>query len=215
VVVVDVGAGARGLARDVPGQLTPGAADAMTPGPVDAVPPEAADVVSRALAPHAPPASGAWREGDPAGCRRFADVGDLPLQLGGVLPQVRLAYETWGTLNADASNAVLVEHALTGDAHVSGSAGPGHPSPGWWSALVGPGRALDTDRWFVVAANVVGGCQGSTGPSSPRPGTGRPWGSAFPRITVADQVTAETRLADALGISRFVAVLGGSMGGMR
>jgi homoserine O-acetyltransferase/O-succinyltransferase len=191
VVVVDVGAGARGLAPDVPEQ------------------------VARALAPRVPPATGAWREGDPVGRRRFADVGDLPLQLGGVLPRVRLAYETWGTLDADASNAVLVEHALTGDAHVSGAAGPGHPSPGWWSALVGPGRALDTDRWFVVAANVVGGCQGSTGPSSPRPGGDRPWGSAFPRITVADQVAAEARLADVLGIARFAAVLGGSMGGMR
>ncbi|MBB2900847.1 homoserine O-acetyltransferase [Kineococcus radiotolerans] len=198
-MVVDVGAGARELAPDVPGQL----------------PPEAAGVVARALAPRVPPASGAWREGDPVGRRRFADVGDLPLQLGGVLPQVRLAYETWGTLDADASNAVLVEHALTGDAHVSGGAGPGHPSPGWWSALVGPGRAVDTDRWFVVAANVVGGCQGSTGPASTRPGTGRPWGSAFPRITVADQVAAEARLADVLGIPRFAAVLGGSMGGMR
>jgi homoserine O-acetyltransferase len=171
--------------------------------------------VSRALAPKAPPASGAWREGDPAGRRQFADVGDLPLQLGGVLPQVRLAYETWGTLNADASNAVLVEHALTGDAHVSGEAGAGHPTAGWWSSLVGPGKALDTNRWFVVSANVVGGCQGSTGPASFRPGTELPWGSAFPRITVADQVAAEARLADVLGIDRFVAVLGGSMGGMR
>ncbi len=171
--------------------------------------------VARAFAPSPPPASGGWREGDPAGHRRFADVGDLPLQLGGVLPQVRLAYETWGTLAADGSNAVLVEHALTGDAHVTGEAGPGHPTPGWWSELVGPGRAVDTDEWFVVAANVVGGCQGSTGPSSTRPGTGRPWGSAFPRLTVADQVAAEARLADALGITRFAAVLGGSMGGMR
>nr|WP_218885726.1 homoserine O-acetyltransferase [Kineococcus aurantiacus] len=171
--------------------------------------------VARALTPAAPPASGGWHDGDPVGRRRFADVGDLPLQLGGVLPQVRLAYETWGELDADGSNAVLVEHALTGDSHVSGEAGPGHPTAGWWSALVGPGKALDTRRWFVVAANVVGGCQGSTGPSSPRPGTTRPWGSAFPRITVADQVAAEARLADALGIARFAAVIGGSMGGMR
>ncbi|WP_432561615.1 homoserine O-acetyltransferase MetX [Kineococcus sp. SYSU DK003] len=171
--------------------------------------------MSRALAPPAPPASGGWREGDPVGRRRFADVGDLPLQLGGVLPGVRIAYETWGTLNADGSNAVLVEHALTGDTHVTGEAGPGHPTAGWWSALVGPGKALDTDEWFVVAANVLGGCQGSTGPSSFRPGTTLPWGSAFPRITVGDQVAAEVRLADQLGIARFAAVLGGSMGGMR
>ena len=142
-------------------------------------------------------------------------MGDLPLQLGGVLPQVRLAYETWGTLAADGSNAVLVEHALTGDAHVLGEAGEGHPTPGWWPDLVGPGRPVDTDRWFVVAANVLGGCQGSTGPATRRPGTSTPWGSAFPRITVADQVAAEVRLADQLGIARFAAVLGGSMGGMR
>ena len=176
---------------------------------------EVPEQASRALSSKGPPASGAWREGDFAGHRRFADVGDLPLQLGGVLPQVRLAYETWGTLNADASNAVLVEHALTGDAHVTSEAGPGHPTAGWWSTLVGPGKALDTERYFVVAANVVGGCQGSTGPASTRPGTDRAWGSAFPRITVADQVAAEARLADVLGIARFVAVLGGSMGGMR
>ncbi|WP_432491873.1 homoserine O-acetyltransferase MetX [Kineococcus gypseus] len=168
---------------------------------------------ARAAAP--PPATGAWREGDPVGHRRFADVGDLPLQLGGVLPRVRLAYETWGTPAPDGSNAVLVEHALTGDSHVVGEAGEGHPTPGWWGELVGPGRALDTDRWFVVAANVLGGCQGSTGPASARPGTALPWGSAFPRITVADQVAAEVRLADHLGVERFAAVLGGSMGGMR
>ncbi|WP_432572075.1 homoserine O-acetyltransferase MetX [Kineococcus sp. SYSU DK005] len=162
-----------------------------------------------------PPATGAWREDHPAGRRRFADLGDLPLQLGGALPGVRLAYETWGVLDEDGSNAVLVEHALTGDAHVVGEAGPGHPTPGWWGDLVGPGRALDTDRWFVVAANVLGGCQGSTGPASRRPGSTAPWGSAFPRLTVGDQVAAEVRLADALGIERFAAVLGGSMGGMR
>ncbi|WP_338073870.1 homoserine O-acetyltransferase MetX [Kineococcus siccus] len=162
-----------------------------------------------------PPATGAWREGDPVGERRFADVGDLPLQLGGTLPQVRLAFQTWGTLAPDGGNAVLVEHALTGDAHVTGAAGEGHPTPGWWGTLVGPGRALDTDRWFVVAANVLGGCQGSTGPAARRPGSSRPWGSAFPRLTVADQVAAEARLADQLGVRRFAAVLGGSMGGMR
>ncbi len=97
----------------------------------------------------------------------------LPLESGARLPGVRLAYETWGQRAADGSNAVLVLHALTGDSHVAGPAGPGHPAPGWWDALVGPGRALDTDRWFVVAPNVLGGCQGSTGPSSPGP-TARP-----------------------------------------
>ncbi|GAA2567920.1 homoserine O-acetyltransferase [Streptomyces fimbriatus] len=110
---------------------------------------------------------------------------------------------------------MLVLHALTGDSHAAGPAGPGHPTPGWWDGLIGPGRALDTDRWFVVAPNVLGGCQGSTGPASPRPGTRRCWGGAFPYLTVRDQVAAEVRLADALGIGKWALVAGGSMGGMR
>ncbi|MDO9380984.1 MAG: homoserine O-acetyltransferase [Nocardioidaceae bacterium] len=162
----------------------------------------------------APPATGAWREGDPVGGRRFETLGDVALESGTVLPDVRLAYETWGELDRDASNAVLVLHALTGDSHVSGDAGPGHPSPGWWAGLVGPGRAVDTDRYFVVAPNILGGCQGSTGPSSPGP-DGRPWGARFPALTVRDQVAAEARLADRLGITRWAAVTGGSAGGMR
>ncbi|GAA4615726.1 homoserine O-acetyltransferase MetX [Saccharopolyspora hordei] len=162
-----------------------------------------------------PPATGAWREGNPAGRRRWFRLPEpLVLEAGGVLPQVELAYETWGELNADASNAVLVLHALTGDSHVAGPADEGHPSPGWWDGLVGPGRALDTDRWFVVAPNVLGGCQGSTGPASTAP-DGRPWGGRFPAVTVRDAVQAEVRLADALGIRRWAAVMGGSFGGMR
>jgi homoserine O-acetyltransferase len=148
------------------------------------------------------------------GRRRFHDAGRLALEAGGSLPGVRLAYETWGTLSAARDNAVLVCHALTGDSHVAGPAGPGHPTPGWWDAVVGPGKALDTDRWFVVVPNVLGGCQGSTGPSCPAP-DGLPWGGRFPFVTVRDQVAAEVSLADALGISRWAAVLGGSMGGMR
>jgi homoserine O-acetyltransferase len=109
---------------------------------------------------------------------------------------------------------VLVLHALTGDSHVVGPPGPGHPTAGWWDGLVGPGRALDTDRWFVVAPNVLGGCQGSTGPSSFRP-DGRRWGGSFPYVTQRDQVAAEADLADVLGIGRWVLVIGGSMGGMR
>ncbi|MFE2264527.1 homoserine O-acetyltransferase MetX [Streptomyces griseosporeus] len=163
-----------------------------------------------------PPATGAWREGDPPGRRRWYDAEKpLPLEAGGELPGVRLAFETWGKLAPDRSNAVLVLHALTGDSHVRGPAGPGHPTPGWWDALVGPGRALDTDRWFVVAPNVLGGCQGSTGPASRRPGGGRTWGGAFPFLTPRDQVAAEAGLADALGIDRWALVVGGSMGGMR
>jgi homoserine O-acetyltransferase len=132
-----------------------------------------------------------------------------------VLPAVRVAYETWGELSPRGDNAVLVLHALTGDSHVRGPAGPGHPTPGWWDALVGPGRAQDTDRWFVVAPNVLRGSQGSTGPASRRPGGGRTWGGAFPFLTPRDQVAAEAGLADALGIDRWALVVGGSMGGMR
>lgn len=161
-----------------------------------------------------PRASSAWRQGDPVGRRRFTDLGPLALEAGGLLPSVRLAYETWGTLAPDGSNAVLVLHALTGDAHVTGDAGPGHPTAGWWSTLVGPGAPIDTDRWFVVAPNVLGGCQGSTGPSSPGP-DGQPWGSRFPQLTVRDQVAAELRLADALGIRSWALVVGASMGGQR
>jgi homoserine O-acetyltransferase/O-succinyltransferase len=160
------------------------------------------------------PVTGAWRVGDPSGRRRFASVGDVPLVDGGALPGVIVAYETWGHLNADRSNAILVLHALTGDSHVTGPAGPGHPTPGWWIDCVGPGRALDTDRWFVVAPNVLGGCQGTTGPASFAP-NGSPWGSRFPSLTVRDQVTAEVALTDALGIESWAAVIGGSMGGMR
>jgi homoserine O-acetyltransferase len=161
-----------------------------------------------------PPASGAWREGDHPGDRRFTDIGDLKLERGGTLSSVRLAYETWGELSPTGDNAVLVLHALTGDSHVVGPAGPGHATAGWWDQLIGPGRPLDTDHWFVVAPNVLGGCQGSTGPSSPAP-DGRPYGSRFPYLTVRDQVQAEIALADELGIDRWALVVGGSMGGMR
>jgi homoserine O-acetyltransferase len=161
-----------------------------------------------------PPASGAWREGDPVGERLFADVGPLTTQTGGYLPDVRVAYETWGTLNEDRSNAIYVCHALTGDSHVAGEAGPGHVTGGWWHQLVGPGHPVDTDHWFVVCANVLGGCQGTTGPSSNAP-DGRPWGSRFPVITVADMVEVERRIADHLGIESWALMLGPSLGGMR
>ncbi|WAL66812.1 homoserine O-acetyltransferase [Amycolatopsis cynarae] len=165
--------------------------------------------------PVPPPATGAWRAGDPPGRRRWVSHDrQVKLEAGGTLPGFRLAYETWGILASDGSNAVLVEHALTGDSHAAGEAGPGHPTAGWWDALIGPGRPLDTDELFVVVPNVLGGCQGSTGPSSPDP-DGRPWGSRFPRLTVRDQVLAEQTLADELGIERWAMVLGGSMGGMR
>ncbi|WP_146058276.1 alpha/beta fold hydrolase, partial [Streptomyces sp. SM9] len=162
-----------------------------------------------------PPATGAWREGDPPGRRSWHHAETpLPLESGRHLPGVRIAYETWGRPAPDRSNAVLVLHALTGDSHLAGPAGPGHPAPGWWDALTGPGRPLDTDRWFLVVPNALGGCQGTTGPASPGP-DGRPWGPDFPHLTIRDQVAAELLLADALGIDRWAAVVGGSMGGMR
>jgi homoserine O-acetyltransferase len=130
------------------------------------------------------------------------------------LPDVVIAYESWGRLNAARDNAVLICHALTGDAHVVGSTGPGQPTPGWWDGLIGTGRYVDPADWYVVAANVLGGCQGSTGPSSIAP-DGKAWGSRFPAITIRDQVAAEAALATQLGITRWAAVIGGSMGGMR
>ncbi|GAA3091421.1 homoserine O-acetyltransferase [Kribbella aluminosa] len=143
--------------------------------------------------------------------KRFAEVGDLRLERGTTLPGVRIAYETWGRPNVARDNAVLICHALTGDAHVIGPAGPGQPTPGWWDGLT---RYLDPADWYIVAANVLGGCQGTTGPSTEAP-DGRAWGSRFPALTVRDQVAAEAALTDALGIDRWAAVIGGSMGGMR
>jgi homoserine O-acetyltransferase/O-succinyltransferase len=161
------------------------------------------------------PPSGAWQPGDPEGDRRWVTVfADRPLALeaGGTLGPITVAYETWGTRRSD--NAVLVLHALTGDSHLSGPAGPGHPSPGWWDPIVAPGGALDAEDWWVVCPNVLGGCQGTTGPASVAP-DGRLWGSRFPVLTIRDQVNVELALADALGIERWAAVVGGSMGGMR
>ncbi|MBT1666087.1 homoserine O-acetyltransferase MetX [Curtobacterium flaccumfaciens] len=159
-----------------------------------------------------PPVTGAWRPGDHPGARHFESLGEQWVR-GGRLPSVRVAYETWGTLNAARDNAVLVLHAMTGDSHVAGAAGPGHRTAGWWADVVGPGRAIDTDRWFVIAPNMLGGCQGTTGPSSVSP-TGAEWGSRFPFVTVRDQVEVQAQLADRLGIETFAAVVGGSMGGM-
>ncbi|MGX6508175.1 homoserine O-acetyltransferase MetX [Rhodococcus sp. SJ-2] len=142
------------------------------------------------------------------------DIGSITLESGDILPDVTVALQRWGALSPTRDNVVLVEHALTGDSHITGPAGPDHPSPGWWSGMVGPGAPIDTDRWCVVATNVLGGCQGTTGPGSTAP-DGKPWGSRFPRITIRDQITAEAALLDALGIETLAAVTGGSMGGMR
>ncbi len=164
-----------------------------------------------------PPATGAWRPGDPPGHRQFVTLFEdepLRLELGGTLSPVVVAYETWGELDRARSNGVLVAHALTGDSHAAGPAGPGHRFPGWWDHSIGPGKDIDTDEWFVVCPNVLGGCQGTTGPSSIAP-DGSPYGSRFPAITIRDQVAVEAALADVLGIERWAAVIGGSMGGMR
>ena len=170
------------------------------------------------LSADALPASGAWRVGDPVGRRQFVQIAvDHPFALdgGSTLRDIDLAYETWGSLDATASNAVLVCHALTGDSHASGPSGPGHPSPGWWEGLIGPGRPLDTDRYFLVCVNVLGGCQGSTGPASIDPATGAPYGSRFPVVTIRDMVRTQAAVADHLGIAQWMAVVGGSMGGMQ
>ncbi|QBE47992.1 homoserine O-acetyltransferase MetX [Leucobacter triazinivorans] len=160
-----------------------------------------------------PPISGGWRDGDPVGERLFVPIGSITTEAGIEVPDVRIAYETFGELNERRDNAILVFHALTGDSHLVGSAGPGHPTDGWWTEIVGPGRALDTDRYCIIAPNVLGGCQGSTGPGSLDP-LGREWGGRFPYLTIRDQVAATARFADEIGIARFAAVIGGSMGGM-
>jgi homoserine O-acetyltransferase/O-succinyltransferase len=162
---------------------------------------------------------GVWRPGDEPGRRQFAVLagdggGGFALEGGGRLDEVTVAYETWGALNAARDNAVLVLHALTADAHVEGPAAPGHPLPGWWDGLIGPGAGIDTDRFHVVCPNVLGGCQGTTGPGSLE-ADGRPFGSRFPVITIRDQVAVEVALADQLGIDRWAGAVGGSMGGMR
>ena len=176
---------------------------------------------SEAFVHDLPPASGAWRVGDPVGHRQFVDVfceEELSLEAGGVLGgaalPITVAYETWGELNAARDNAVLVLHALTGDSHVAGVRDDAHPTPGWWDPFIGPGRAIDTDKYFVLAPNVLGGCQGTTGPSS-LASDGEPWGGRFPALTIRDQVRVEHALGDELGIECFHAVVGGSMGGMR
>ena len=139
----------------------------------------------------------------------------LPLRSGAVLPAYRLVYETYGTLNAQRSNAVLVCHALNASHHVAGTYAGQARSEGWWDNLVGPGKPLDTERFFVIGVNNPGSCFGSTGPKDENPATGRAWGADFPVVTVEDWVDAQARLLDALGIEQLAAVVGGSLGGMQ
>ncbi|TCS70404.1 homoserine O-acetyltransferase [Sulfuritortus calidifontis] len=139
----------------------------------------------------------------------------LVLQSGAVLNGYELVYETYGRLNADRTNAVLICHALSGNHHVAGYHSEQEKRPGWWDNMIGPGKPIDTERFFVIGVNNLGGCHGSTGPSSPNPDTGKPYGADFPLVTVEDWVTAQARLAEHLGVERFAAVVGGSLGGMQ
>ena len=146
--------------------------------------------------------------------RRVTLAGPLALDSGARLSPVEIAYETYGALNADASNAILICHALTGDQHVA-SPHPITGKPGWWERMIGPGKPVDPARHFIVCANVLGSCMGSSGPASIDPATGKPFGMAFPVITIRDMVRAQAMLLDHLGIQRLKAVVGGSMGGMQ
>jgi homoserine O-acetyltransferase len=145
----------------------------------------------------------------------FAQDSPFVLESGATISPVTLAYETYGRLDRDRSNAILICHALSGGAHAAGFHSAADPQPGWWDDCIGPGKAFDTDRYFVICSNVLGGCYGSSGPASTNPATGRPYGLAFPVVTVGDMVNAQVRLIDHLGIDRLLAVAGGSMGGMQ
>ncbi|MCF7927966.1 MAG: homoserine O-acetyltransferase [Spirochaetales bacterium] len=142
---------------------------------------------------------------------------DNPLILdnGRSFAPINVRYETYGRLNKERSNAVLILHAFSGDAHAAGYHSPEDQKPGWWDPMIGPGRAFDTTKYFIISSNVLGGCQGTTGPASVSPETGKPYGLSFPVITIADMVRLQERLIDALGIDRLLAVAGGSMGGMQ
>jgi homoserine O-acetyltransferase len=144
----------------------------------------------------------------------FRFEGPLRLESGQSLGPVTIAYETWGQLNSEKSNAILIEHAFSGDSHAAGLY-KGETSPGWWDDVIGPGKAFDTDKYFVICSNVLGGCRGSTGPSSIDPSTGKPYGTKFPIVTIGDMVQAQKHLIDHLGIKKLLSVAGGSMGGMQ
>jgi len=164
------------------------------------------------------PASGAWKPGDPVGNRQFVELfTERPMMLEGgeSLGNITCAYETWGTLSPTADNAVLVCHALTGESHAAGQNTGGPQGDGWWKDLIGPGLAIDTNRYFVVCANVLGGCQGTTGPASINPATGKPFGAAFPTVSIRDIVRVQASMATHLGIETWMGVVGGSMGGMQ
>ncbi len=145
----------------------------------------------------------------------FAEEGDFTLLCGESIGPVTLAYETYGELNSDCSNAVLILHALSGDAHAAGINFEDDRKPGWWDGYIGPGKPFDTDKYFFICSNVIGGCSGSTGPASINPHSGKEWGMEFPTVTIEDMVKAQYHLVRELGISKLLAVAGGSMGGMQ
>lgn len=145
----------------------------------------------------------------------FAEDGPMRLESGETLGPITLAYETYGRLNDERSNAVLILHALSGDAHAAGYHALENSKLGWWDDCIGPGKAFDTNKYFIICSNVIGGCQGSTGPSSINPRTGKPYGLRFPVVTIGDMVRAQRQLIDFLGIEKILAVAGGSMGGMQ
>ena len=145
----------------------------------------------------------------------FAQDEPFLLESGATLRHVTLVYETYGRLNADRSNAILILHALSGSAHAAGYHKPDDPKPGWWDDCIGPGKAFDTDRFFVICSNVLGSCYGSSGPRSINPDTGKPYGLRFPVVTIGDMVQAQVKLIDHLGIKQLLCVAGGSMGGMQ
>ena len=147
--------------------------------------------------------------------RSHHPIGSFEPELGGALQEVTLAFETWGELNETADNAVLLTHALTGDSHAAGGPSEGNRRGGWWDPMVGPGQPIDTDKFFVVCSNVLGGCSGSTGPASVESRTGRSYGMRFPVITIRDMVRAQRRLLDDLGVRRLALVVGGSIGGQQ
>ncbi|MGB0749099.1 MAG: homoserine O-acetyltransferase MetX [Magnetospiraceae bacterium] len=151
---------------------------------------------------------------DPGNSMTFGPEAPLPLDCGVVMDNYTIAYQTYGTLNSDKSNGILVFHALTGDQFAAGT-NPVTGKDGWWSMVIGPGKSVDTDRYFIICANVIGGCMGSSGPKDINPATGQPWALTFPVITIADMVRAQTKLLDRLGIDKLFAVIGGSTGGMQ
>ncbi|HEX2740433.1 MAG TPA: homoserine O-acetyltransferase [Rubrobacter sp.] len=171
---------------------------------------EAALLPSMTLDPGAGASHAPARKGRSHHC-----IGSFEPELGGSLREVTLAYETWGELNEAADNAVLLVHALTGDSRAAGGPSAEYKRGGWWDPMVGPGLAVDTEKYFVVCSNVIGGCSGSTGPASVEPGTGRHYGMRFPVVTIRDMVRAQRRLLDALGVRRLALVAGGSIGGQQ